>query len=100
MANLKKFQNSYLFKPIPKFPPQIEDITLIIKGKTEVGKVINEIKMTKFVDDVTMLGTYQNTITLRINYSDVNKTLTDKEVAEIRKSILGTLSKKFGVKQK
>ena len=97
---LKKFRNSYLFKPIPKFPPQIEDVTLVIKGKTEVGKVINEIKRASFVDDVTMLGTYQNTISIRINYSDVNKTLTDKEVAEIRKSILGTLSKKFGVKQK
>ncbi len=87
--------------PLPKYPPQIEDLTLILPEKTRVGEVISSIKsQDKLIYSVELTEIFKDSYTFRIQYLDARKTLTDKEVEEIRNKILTDLKKKFGVTQK
>lgn len=85
------------FKPIPKYPAQIEDITLVLPERTRVGNLIQSIKsVSKLINNVELTDTYRDSYTFRIWYQHPRKTLTDKEVEKIRKIILKEIKKKFG----
>ena len=86
------------FKPLPKYPPQVEDLTLVIEPDTKIGEVIEFVlQASENVASVDLVTTYENTITLRVEYQHKEKTLTDAEVAEIRTKLLEDISQKFGV---
>jgi len=81
----------------PKYPPQIEDITLSFPEKTKIGEVIAQIKNTdKLIDSIELKDTYKDSFTFRIWYRDANKNLRGKEVEEIRKKIIQSIKLKFG----
>lgn len=85
------------FIPIPKYPAQIEDLTLVLPERTKVGDVISTISSaSKRVAKVELNDIYKDSYTFRVWYQDRSKTLTDKEVEGIRKDILTKLKKKFG----
>lgn len=103
--NMQKLKNSYRqikpYKPIPKYPAQIEDLTLVLPEKTKVGDIISEtIKTDKKIKKAELRDTYKDAYTFRIWYRDLSKTLTNKDVEKIRNKVLSTLSKKFGVRVK
>jgi phenylalanyl-tRNA synthetase beta chain len=81
----------------PKYPPQIEDHNFIFPEKTKIGEVIDVIKnIDSNVSTLELIDTYKNSYTFRIEYQDPNKTLTDKEVEEVRNKILQAVKTKFG----
>lgn len=82
---------------IPKYPPQIEDIALIVPAKTYIGEVIESISKEKQVSSVELIDVYNNTKTFRVAYQSLTKTLTNKEVEKIRNKILQNLKNKFGI---
>jgi phenylalanyl-tRNA synthetase beta chain len=83
---------------IPKYPAQVEDITLSLNERIKVGEVIETIKATNsLVSSVELTDIYENAYTFRVWYQDLEKTLTDKEVEEVRTKILAQLKSKFGV---
>ena len=85
------------FRPIPKYPAQIEDITLILPERTKVGEVILAIKSSsKLVKNVELGDVYKDAYTFRLWYQDPKKTLADKEVEAIRNRVLSKMKKKFG----
>ncbi len=89
------------YKPIPKYPAQIEDISLILPPRTLVGKVIKAVKsIDKQIVSVELINTYENTRTLRIAYQNPDKTLTDKDVDKIREKILKVVKTKFQARPK
>lgn len=90
-------KSSFAYTPLPKYPPQIEDIALIVPAKTYVGEVIESISKEKQVSSVELIDVYNNTKTFRVAYQSPTKTLTDKEVERIRSKILQNLKNKFGV---
>ena len=74
--------------PIPKYPPQIEDMTIEIPEGKLVGEVVKSIKdASKLVQSVELTDIYERKFTFRISYQDPKKTLSDKEVEEVRKKI-------------
>ena len=82
----------------PKYPPQVEDITLEIPEKTYVGDVISQMtKQQPQVTRVELIDVFQRNYTFNIEYQDENKTLTDSEVKAIRTKILSSLKLKFGI---
>jgi phenylalanyl-tRNA synthetase beta subunit len=86
------------YKEINKFPPQVEDITLEIPERTYIGDVIKEIYRTDSqIVEVSLVDIYENKHTFNIKYQSEEKTLEDKEVEEIRKSIIAKLKTKFAV---
>jgi len=76
------------FKPIPKHPPQIEDMTIKIPRGVKAGEVMQKIKSSStLVSEVELKDTYNISYTFRISYQHSEKTLTNKEVEKARNSI-------------
>jgi len=89
------------FKSIPKYPPQIEDLTLVLPERTKVGNVVQTIKVTdQNINKVELTDIFKNAYTFRINYQNPKKTLTNDEVEKIREKILKNVKLKFGALQK
>lgn len=104
-APMTKLKDAYVeikpYIPVPKYPAQIEDVTLVLPEKTKVGEVILTIKSSsKEVKKVQLRDIFKNGHTFRIWYRDPKKTLTNSEVEKIRKNILSSLSKNLGVRIK
>lgn len=97
----KVSSTTHSFKPLPKYPSQVEDLSLVIPIRVHLGEIIKSIyKSDSHVVSVVLKDTYENTRTLRISYQNPDKTLTDREVEVIRTKLLKSLEKKFGVKLK
>lgn len=81
----------------PKYPPQIEDLTLTFPEKTYIGDVIDYVKgVDKIVSDFELRDTYKDAYTFRIWFMDPKKTLNDSEVSVLRAKILEGIKSKFG----
>lgn len=93
-ASLKK-----IYKPIPKFPPSIEDIRLVIPQSVTYKDIISTIKrQSALIANVSLLDIYRDRITFRIMYQHTEKTLTAEEVAKIREKIISALEKDLGAR--
>jgi phenylalanyl-tRNA synthetase beta chain len=84
------------FNPVAKNPPQIEDLTLSFPKQTMMGEVINSILNQKYIVNVILKEKFKNAYTFRLWYQHPSKTLNNKEVERIRKTILKNLKTKFG----
>jgi phenylalanyl-tRNA synthetase beta chain len=92
----------------PPFPyPTVErDVTLVFPEQVLVDSVQTLIMTIgdKLVLDVDFVDQYddhvERSVTLRILYGSVVKTLTDAEVNNLQKKILAELAEKLGVKEK
>lgn len=96
VESLRKNSRAFTFKPIPKYPAQIEDLTIKFPEKTMIGDVIKQIKKQKNISNVELTTVYKENYTFRIWYQDLKKTLDDKEVGKIREKIISIIQKKFG----
>jgi len=97
---LSLFPKINSFKPISKYPAQIEDLTFVIPPETRIGEIIDKIKETEFIQKVVLSGIYKNSGTFRVWFQDNKKTLTDSDVKKIRDKILTSLKSKFGMNLK
>ena len=95
-AALAKHSPKRIYKTVWEFPPQIEDVTLGFPPKTRLGNVVKLIESQDKVSKAELKDTYKDYYTFRIWYQDPKKTLTDKEVEDIRKKILSQIKSKFG----
>ncbi|KKU17652.1 MAG: Phenylalanine-tRNA ligase beta subunit [Candidatus Woesebacteria bacterium GW2011_GWC2_45_9] len=93
------------FKPIPKYPAQIEDMTLTFPERTKIGEVIGFVlAKEKLVSRMELTDIYKDAFgealssayTFRFWYQHPTKTLGNKEAEEIRKRILAGIKEKFG----
>jgi phenylalanyl-tRNA synthetase beta chain len=83
--------------PIPKYPAQIEDLTLILPQQTKIGEVISSItSIDKRVADVSLKDIYKDAFTFQISYQDAEKTLTNNEVEVLRNKVITIIKTKFG----
>ncbi len=99
LISAKKIERKY--KEINKYPPQVEDITLILPEKTYVGDVISTINsVSQLVSKSELTDIYDANYTFNVQYRAEDHTLTDKEVEEIRTKILSSLKSKFGITTK
>ena len=86
-----------VFKPIPKYPPVIEDLSILSDRTILTATIIDEIKKTSaIVAHVDFLDMFENTRTFRIIYQHPEKNLSNAEVGTIRRQILTQLQKKLG----
>ncbi|OGM07639.1 phenylalanine--tRNA ligase subunit beta [Candidatus Woesebacteria bacterium GWC1_42_13] len=86
------------FKHVPKYPAQIEDITLSFPRRTKIGEVISSVKWSnKLIAKIELVDTYQDAYTFRLWYQHSGKTLTNEEVGAIREKFLKTIKLNFGV---
>lgn len=85
------------YQPIPKYPPQIEDITLTLPGKTKLGEVIRYASsISNLISKLDLVDSFQDSYTFRVWYQSPSKTLEDNEVKDIREKLIMELKNKFG----
>lgn len=98
---LKNCNFDKTFKPLPKYPPIVEDLSIIAAEGVKTTDLISEIKaQSPLIADVSLLDRFKNSRTFHIVYQDENKNLTGEEVAKIREIILKKLKEKFHAKLK
>ena len=102
LISSKKIERKY--KEVAKYPPQVEDLTLVIPEKTYIGEVMNFIsdfdisnQHSCCISNLQLVDIYENNFTFNIEYQSKDHTLTDKEVEQIRNKILSSLKSKFGI---
>ena len=84
------------YKPIPKYPAQIEDITWIFPENTHRGEVLEVIKNSDSVSASELKDIFNDAFTFRIYYQDPDKTLTDENVVSLREKVVSSIKTKFG----
>lgn len=89
------------FKPLPKYPPIFEDLSIIVDENINTSGIISQIKnQSPLIMDVSLLDQFENSRTFHIIYQDKNKNLTGEEVSKIREKILKSLKEKFNASLK
>lgn len=76
------------YRPIPKYPSQIEDLAFIINPQKTVGSIIKTIRSVNPMINAELFDSYQNTRTFRITYQHPDKTLTSIEVSRLREAVI------------
>lgn len=98
---------SYQYRPIPKFPSVIEDISAVFAKAAPVDEIIETIQKTSqlvksikildiFEDD--KLGENKKSVTIRLNFQKLSATPTQEEVNIERAKIIASLEKEFRAK--
>lgn len=84
------------FKPIPKYPALLEDVSVAVSIDQPVGLLIDQIKnLDKLITNVALIDTYigdrvgegKKSLTFRITYQSPTKLLSDKEVGPLSQKI-------------
>ncbi len=86
------------YRPIPKYPPVVEDLSFVVPERFALGPLIEALKRVHpLVSDVTLLDIHKNTRTLHITYQDPNRNLTSEEIVPIRQKLITCAEDKFDV---
>jgi phenylalanyl-tRNA synthetase beta chain len=95
------------FTPFSKYPFVYKDLSIIISNETRTLDLLKQIKSSDvLIDDVVLYDVYKGkgvddnfvSLTFRIFYSDINKTLTDEETNKSLNKIIDMLKDKFSAK--
>jgi len=90
LANRKK-----TYRPIPKHPPVIEDLTFVLRPKTSFEEMVTIIKKTSpLIHQVRLLDVYKQSFTFRLSFLNPRKNLTKTAVAKIRKKVILQVKKR------
>ena len=93
-----------MFRPIPRFPPIVRDMALVIDAGVAHQKVVDIIGSFPLVEQVAVFDVYtgdqvppgKKSLAYRITYQSPTHTLTDEEVNKVQKRILDRLSRELG----
>ncbi len=88
------------YRPLPKYPSVVRDISISVKEGTPIGDVIQTIQEADIenIEDVDLVDEYEDSITLRILFQSEERTLTDSEVNKKMEAIVKVLKSRFGAK--
>jgi len=85
---IKFVEEEVSFRPLPKFPAVLRDISVLINEDIKIGNVIQEIQNvdTDLIEDVDLIDEYfgaedgKQSITLRIRFRAQDRTLSVEDV--------------------
>jgi phenylalanyl-tRNA synthetase beta chain len=84
------------YKPLHKFPPIVEDLSIIVNTNIKTEDIIKSIQsQSDLITEVGLKDAYKDSRTFHINYQDPEKNLTNQEVSKIREKIIASLKKAF-----
>jgi phenylalanyl-tRNA synthetase beta chain len=98
----------YQLEPVPKFPPVLEDLAIVVDEHLQVEKILDVIQATggDTVAEIQLFDVYRGgqagegkkSLAFNLKYQKPDRTLTDEEVSGIRKKIIKQLDQKLGAK--
>lgn len=96
------------YKTIPKYPPVIEDISVITDQKIHIGDIISQskkagapqVKKIEIIDifEDENIGVGKKSVTLRLTYQKSDGTPSQEEIVSIREKIIKSLQKSLEAK--
>ncbi len=96
----------YQFSPVPTFPPVLEDLAFVVNEDIQVQDVIDLIRSSggAMLTEIALFDVYRGgqagpgkkSLAFSLKYQDPDRTLTDKEVSQIRDRIIKRLSDEIG----
>lgn len=105
-ALLSLIPERYESRPVPAYPPVLEDLALVVDESLPAERVAEVIRQAggKILADVRLFDLYRGekigagkkSLAYSLTYQAANKTLTDKDVAGIRTRILRRLEQELG----
>ncbi len=85
------------YRPIPKFPPIVEDLSFVVPSGTNVGPMMDVIKSADpLIARVSLLDVHENNRTFHVTYLDPEKNLTNEDVKPIHEKIITLMEETFG----
>jgi phenylalanyl-tRNA synthetase beta chain len=104
---LRRAKEKKQFQSLPRFPAVYRDLSLVVDGTLETGRLIDAIWafQESFIDEVTLFDVYQGApipegkkgVSCRIRYRADDRTLTDEEVNQRHERVTGRLREIFSV---
>jgi phenylalanyl-tRNA synthetase beta chain len=98
----------YDMQPVPDYPPVLEDLAFVVNQDIPAGRVAELIKQTagKILVDITLFDVYRSeqigkemkSLAYSLTYQSAEKTLTDKDVTQVRQRIIRRLDQELGAK--
>jgi phenylalanyl-tRNA synthetase beta chain len=98
----------YDLKPVPVFPPILEDIAIVVDEALSAERVVEVIRQAggKLLSSVRLfdifrgeqLGAGKKSLAYSLTYQAPDRTLTDIEAAQVRQRIVRRLEQEFGAK--
>ena len=80
------------YKQLSKYPPIMEDLSIIIDEQISTQDVLQEIlKQNSLITDVYLFDRFKDSRSFRITYQDSEKNLTSAEITPIREKIISSL---------
>ncbi len=105
---LRGIAPTYAIKPVPEFPPILEDIAVIVDESVAASRLEALIRQTggKSVTNVRLFDVYRGdqvgagkkSLAYSLTYQAPDKTMTDAEAAAIRNKIVKRLEQEVGAK--
>jgi phenylalanyl-tRNA synthetase beta chain len=96
----------YELSSVPVFPPVLEDLAVVVSEETPAEAIVQLIRLagSDAVTRVRLFDVYRGnqagagkkSLAFNITYQALDRTMTDNEVAEIRKRIIRSLEAEFG----
>ncbi len=88
--------NERAFVAVPKYPPQVEDMTFVIPKQVNYAKLDASIKkVSPLINTIELVDMYKGAYTTRISYQDPERTLTDSDITPIRTAIVSLVKKEL-----
>ncbi len=104
-ALLESEERPTQYKPLPRFPSVVRDVTLIVGREVSFAELVQAIDSERVADysKARLVGTYEGqgipeakrSVTLRVEYRSDERTLRDEEVEERHRGLIDSLLKKF-----
>jgi phenylalanyl-tRNA synthetase beta chain len=104
-AILRSLPERYTVEPVPAFPPALEDLAVIVDEETPAGRVEEVIWQGggKLVSAVRLFDVYhgeqigkgKKSLAYRVTYQAPDRTLTEKELSNIRQRIIRRLEQEL-----
>ena len=91
----------YEYRPIPKYPAGMRDLSLEVRGGLRVGEILSAIQAQASgnLRDVDLIDYYDEShFTFRLVFQSDQKTLLDKEVNQELEKIVSYLAQKFNAR--
>ena len=107
---LAQLQPTVLYRPLPKYPSVVRDVSLLVKRSLNFAEIRNAVsgqnaeicRSVQFVDVYEGKGIAddERSITVRLEYRSDERTLIDEEVDTVHNKIVKSLENNLGAKQR
>lgn len=98
VAKLLEVSHGYPhYQPLPKTSAVIEDLTFTVPAEVTVADVLQTIRaISPLIKTVEFIGQYQQNMSFRLSFQDLETQISDKKVVDLRKRIISAVKENQG----